>query len=674
MQQRMEAVVEGLESRRLLAAVQPSAVEQYVIELINRARANPQAEANRFGVALNEGLAPGTITTTPKQPVAPNPYITDAARKHSQWMILTDTFAHNQPGSAPDDPITPGDRMLTAGYEFIAPFGWGENIAWSGTTGNPPEPSTTVPQLHQDLFVDEGIVGRGHRINILADDWKEIGAGVVSGGFTVTGQQSQVTYNAVMLTTDFGYSGQNTYLTGVAYTDQIIDDNFYSVGEGLGNITVTATRNSDGAIFTTKTAPAGGYALALPAGTYQVRATGTGLGGTVIYGNVTISNQNVKRDFRPELAADDVPPTATVSAAAVSTGGAATHAFTVTFDDNTAIDVSTLDSLDILVTGPGGYSQTANLISVNNNTDGRPRTAVYRVNAPGGRWDLDDNGTYAIVVRPNQVSDTNNNFMASAQIGTFQVQVPYSSQVMKPGGDYNADGKTDILWRDYSTGQNELWLMDGQNRLATVSLPDTANLAWQIVGGGDFNADGKDDILFRNTSTGTLAIWAMNGVTVGVFNSNFATVKNKDWEVVGTGRFNGDNHTDIIWHNSKTKGTLVWLMNGSGGATSVVLPTVRNIDWTLAGVGDMNNDDWSDLVWRNTRTGANLTWRMKGTAILGTANLPTVAGTQWLLSGVADTDDNGTADLLWRNLNTGANLLWRMNGTTPIEMAGLPVF
>src|SRR5690606_20084008 len=72
----------------------------------------------------------------------------------------------------------------------------------------PPEPSTTVPQLHQDLFVDEGIVGRGHRINILDDDWREVGVGVVSGGFTVTGPTSQVTYNAVMLTTDFRFVRQ----------------------------------------------------------------------------------------------------------------------------------------------------------------------------------------------------------------------------------------------------------------------------------------------------------------------------------------------------------------------------------------------------------------------------------------------------------------------------------
>ena len=49
-----------LESRRLFAAVYPSNYEQYLVELINRGRANPAAEASRYGIDLNEGLAAGT--------------------------------------------------------------------------------------------------------------------------------------------------------------------------------------------------------------------------------------------------------------------------------------------------------------------------------------------------------------------------------------------------------------------------------------------------------------------------------------------------------------------------------------------------------------------------------------------------------------------------------------
>src|SRR5438132_4135057 len=93
-----------LEPRRLLAAVYPTNCEQYLVELINRGRANPAAEASRYGIDLNEGLAPGTISTTAKQPLAINPFLTDGARQHSQWMIDTDTFAHTgKNGTQPDD-------------------------------------------------------------------------------------------------------------------------------------------------------------------------------------------------------------------------------------------------------------------------------------------------------------------------------------------------------------------------------------------------------------------------------------------------------------------------------------------------------------------------------------------------------------------------------------------
>src|SRR5438105_2361486 len=74
-----------LESRRLMAADFPTPAEQYLVELINRARMDPSAEAARLGIALNEGLAAGTISTAAKQPLAINPNLTDAAGKHSQW-------------------------------------------------------------------------------------------------------------------------------------------------------------------------------------------------------------------------------------------------------------------------------------------------------------------------------------------------------------------------------------------------------------------------------------------------------------------------------------------------------------------------------------------------------------------------------------------------------------
>src|SRR3712207_2351447 len=77
--------VEALDQRLVPATLQPTIAvtpaEQYLTELINDARAVPAdavaqvnaviyPELNRAGFDLNEGLAPGTISPTPKQPLA----------------------------------------------------------------------------------------------------------------------------------------------------------------------------------------------------------------------------------------------------------------------------------------------------------------------------------------------------------------------------------------------------------------------------------------------------------------------------------------------------------------------------------------------------------------------------------------------------------------------------
>jgi len=64
------------------------------------------------------------------------------------------------------------------------------------------------------------------------------------------------------------------------------------------------------------------------------------------------------------------------------------------------------------------------------------------------------------------------------------------------------------------TGGVWVWLMNDIARISYTWLAERISDANQrIAGVGDFNFDGKPDILWRYKSNGMLSFWLMNGTT-----------------------------------------------------------------------------------------------------------------------------------------------------------------
>jgi hypothetical protein len=230
-------------------------------------------------------------------------------------------------------------------------------------------------------------------------------------------------------------------------------------------------------------------------------------------------------------------------------------------------------------------------------------------------------------------------------------------------GDFDGDGRADILWRNFSTGENYLYLMEGTTIAGEGYLRTVADQNWQVAGVGDFNGDGRADILWRNASTGENYIYLMNG-TVITGEGFIRTVADQAWQVVGVGDFDGDGKADILWRNLSSGANYIYLMNALVIlASEGYFRTVANLDWNVAGVGDLDGDGRSDIVWRNSATGENYLYPMIGLAIKASEGyLRSVADQNWQIMAIADYDGDGTSDLFWRNSATGENYLFPMDG------------
>src|SRR5262249_15628858 len=121
---------------------------------------------------------------------------------------------------------------------------------------------------------------------------------------------------------------------------------------------------------------------------------------------------------------DITAPTASLSASTITSAGGTSTTLIVTYTDNVGINVSTIDSGDLLVTGPHGFSQVAKLESIDANTNGPVRVATYTITAPGGTWDASDGGSYSVSLRTSQIADVTGNAAASNSIGNFVVNIP----------------------------------------------------------------------------------------------------------------------------------------------------------------------------------------------------------------------------------------------------------
>jgi hypothetical protein len=81
-----------------------------------------------------------------------------------------------------------------------------------------------------------------------------------------------------------------------------------------------------------------------------------------------------------------------------------------------------------------------------------------------------------------------------------------------------------------------MYLMNGASIATSAGVNTVSNLDWKIVGSGDFDGDGKADILLRNSATGQNWVYLMDGASI-VTSAGVNTVSNLDWKIVADGDY-----------------------------------------------------------------------------------------------------------------------------------------
>ncbi len=278
---------------------------------------------------------------------------------------------------------------------------------------------------------------------------------------------------------------------------------------------------------------------------------------------------------------------------------------------------------------------------------------------------IDDAGVVTIFTIGTSIPETVTITIEATDHDGNTVQSTITVNIGAAQNSLDSDGVADIMWRNFSSGKNTLYDMQGINIDTIVSLDDVASNTFYIAAIGDMNQDGENDIVWHNAYDGRNVVWLMDGTTVSDV-VELQTVANRKWIIAGVGDFNNDGHTDLLWRNTNSGKNVVWLMDQTANVDSMSLDKVADTNWYIGGVGDFDRDGATDIVWRNDATGQNKIWLLNAEdgSLKESVAVVTESNTGWVMSGVGDYNSDNQPDILWRNVNNGNVMIWVMDGTS----------
>ncbi|CAM4908496.1 unnamed protein product [Rotaria socialis] len=193
--------------------------------------------------------------------------------------------------------------------------------------------------------------------------------------------------------------------------------------------------------------------------------------------------------------------------------------------------------------------------------------------------------------------------------GTFSNQTTYptgagSVPVSVAVGDFNNDGRLDIVTANYWTYDISIFLNYGNGTFANRTTYSTGSVSKpNSVVVGDFNNDSKLDIAVTNQGSENIVIFLGYGNGSFFNQSIYSTGDNSQPTTMAIGDFNNDKILDITVANFGTGNIGIFLGYGDGTfSNQMTFATGNNSQPWWVAVGDFNNDSWPDIATANSGT------------------------------------------------------------------------